>query len=317
MISPAVLRRLDDAPPLRRALECLVSLDVADRESYLSATRTQGIARYDADELWRLLQVEGQVSGDQLDAQSHERYRAMLQPPKPEPEPERSVGGRLPSEMPREKLLREGADSLSDQDLIAIFLRTGQGSEDLFAMSQRILNRFEGLPGLAQTSMEELQAEAGLGPAKAAQIVAAFALARRMAVIARRERIELRSPEQIFEAFAAEMLTLDSEEFWCLPLDSRTCLIGAPRRLNRGDVDGTDAGVRKFFRSALAAKAVQVIALHNHPSGDAQPSPADQLMTRRLVAAGRLLDIPLADHCIFGAPGQVISLRRMYPEIFR
>lgn len=315
MIPAAVLRRLDDAPPLRRALECLVTLDSVDRESYLSATRTQGIARYDADELWRLLQAEGDVNGDQLDAQSHERYRAMLQPKKVEPE--RSVGGRLPSEMPREKLLREGADSLTDQDLIAIFLRTGQGSEDLFAMSQRILDRFEGLPGLAQASMDELQAVSGLGPAKAAQIVAAFALARRMAVIARRERMELRTPEQIFEAFAAEMLTLDSEEFWCLPLDGRTCLIGAPRRLNRGDVDGTDAGIRKFFRYALAAKAVQVIAIHNHPSGDPHPSPADQMITRRLVAAGRLLDIPLADHCIFGAPGQATSLRRLHPEIFR
>jgi DNA repair protein RadC len=92
-------------------------------------------------------------------------------------------------------------------------------------------------------------------------------------------------------------------------------LIGAPRQITRGDVDHTDAGPRAFFRCALSVGAAQAIAVHNHPSGDATPSPADAAVTRRLVAAGRTLDLPLIDHVIVAAGG-FTSLRRAQPVLF-
>ena len=106
------------------------------------------------------------------------------------------------------------------------------------------------------------------------------------------------------------------DRLWCLPLDRQSRLIGAPRVVSKGDVDGTDAGPRAFFRAALTAGAVSAIAVHNHPSGDPSPSAADREVTRRLVQAGRTVDVALVDHLVLGL-GAYVSLRRDAGELFR
>jgi len=218
---------------------------------------------------------------------------------------------------PREKALGSGIATLDDVELLALLLRTGLPDEDVLSFSARLLREHDGLTGLARCDLATLVAMRGLGPAKAGEIAAAIEIARRIArVAARRERPLLRSPEQVAEHLALGMAVLAHEELWCLPLDARQRLIGGPRVASHGDVDGTDAGPRAFFRLALCAGASSCIAVHNHPSGDPAPSLPDRRATVRLVAAGRTLDLPLDDHVILGAGGSFVSLRRAHPECF-
>jgi len=109
----------------------------------------------------------------------------------------------------------------------------------------------------------------------------------------------------------------DVEAMWCLPLDARSRLIGEPIQTSLGDIDGTDAGPRAFFRPALRRAAASVIAVHNHPSGEPDPSPADRAVTKRLAEAGRVVDVQLNDHVILGHGGRFTSLRRDCPHLFR
>ena len=102
-----------------------------------------------------------------------------------------------------------------------------------------------------------------------------------------------------------------------MPRDARSCLIGEPRVVSKGDVDGTDAGPRAFFRLALAAGASRCVAVHNHPTGDPAPSVADRVVTMRLHQAGRILDVTLVDLIVLGDGGRIASIRRDYPKCFR
>jgi DNA repair protein RadC len=155
-----------------------------------------------------------------------------------------------------------------------------------------------------------------MGPAKAAEIAAAFEIGRRLAQSKRRTRPSLRTPEDVAELLSADLVGLRHEELWCLPLDVHSRLIGEPRVISKGDIDGTDAGPRAFFRQALAAGAASCIAVHNHPTGDATPSAADRAATSKLVAAGRAIGVALVDHFIIGDGGRVTSLRRVEPRLF-
>ncbi len=234
--------------------------------------------------------------------------------------PRAARGGlaRLPAlDRPREKALGSGIATLDDAELLALLLRTGLPDEDVLSFSARLLDEHDGLTGLARCDLPALIAIRGLGPAKAGEIAAAIEIARRIArVAARRERPLLRTPEQVAEHLALGMAVLGHEELWCLPLDARQRLIGGARVASLGDVDGTDAGPRAFFRLALRAGASSCIAVHNHPTGDPAPSSSDRRATIRLVAAGRTLDLALDDHVIIGAGGSFVSLRRAHPECF-
>jgi DNA repair protein RadC len=117
--------------------------------------------------------------------------------------------------------------------------------------------------------------------------------------------------------FGVSMIGLPEERLLLLPLDPQSRLIEEPLMVSKGDVDGCDAGPRAFFRMALGAGATSAIAVHNHPSGDVTPSAADQAVTRSLVAAGRLVEVPLVDHVVIGDGGRFTSLRRMSPDLFR
>jgi len=153
-----------------------------------------------------------------------------------------------------------------------------------------------------------------LTPAGTKRLGAALELHRRM-LRSRRPKTALRDPE----AVAQVMLPLagrDHECLWCLCLDPRCQLIGEPIQVSQGDIDGTDAGPRVFFRNALRRCSASAIAVHNHPSGNVAPSAADVAVTSRLIAAGKALDINLADHVIVNAAGGHHSMRRSNPELW-
>ncbi|NRA37250.1 MAG: DNA repair protein RadC, partial [Planctomycetes bacterium] len=169
---------------------------------------------------------------------------------------------------------------------------------------------------LAHMDIEELLQSHGLGPAKATEITAVFEIARRIARSKRADRPQLHTPEAVIELIAGDMAPLRQEELWCLALDSHARLIGEPRMISRGDVDGTDAGPRSIFRRALQLGACQVIVVHNHPSGDATPSDADYAVTKRLAQAGTILDLPLIDHLVIGDGDTYTSIRRSKPALF-
>ena len=209
----------------------------------------------------------------------------------------------LPEEdRPREKLLKHGADGLTNRELIAILLRTGVRGKNAVEVGGEILEKYKTLSGLSRISAGELRKICGVGPAKAVQLAAAFKLADRMAKEKTvREKID--SPELVNEFFGAEMRALQKESLRVLLLDTRYRFLET-HEISLGSVNESIAHPREVFRPALLAAACAIIVVHNHPSGDPTPSGADHSLTRRLAEAAELLQIKLLDHVIIGSPGE-------------
>jgi DNA repair protein RadC len=298
--------------PVRRFLAAAVVCD-APAPATLAAV---GVPRYEADLWCRRLEAAGELAAGTWVAEARDGYRALLV--ESGDRPARRLDRLHDDDRPREKALHSGIKSLSDAELLALLLRTGVGDEGVMEFADRLLADHDGLLGLARSDLDALLDARGLGPAKATEIAAAFELAARIATATRRrERPLLRTPEEVVAFIAADAALLGHEQFWCLPLDARSCLIGEPRVVSKGDVDGTDAGPRAFFRLALAAGASRCVAVHNHPTGDPAPSAADRAVTMRLHQAGRILDVMLVDHIVLGDGGRFASIRRDCPECFR
>lgn len=312
----------------RQFLSAAVCLDLPSAASLSE----QGIRRWDADRLLARLKASGELTDGGWVEDARQAYQSLLQRDDSTSDPAegdtataaQSAKGRptgkpppfLPGEGPREKAWQLGIDRLSDRELLALILRTGTSSLDVMALADSLLHQYDGLVGLAGSDVMALANGHGLGQAKSAEIAAVFELGRRLLRTARKQRPQLSTPEAVFAAIGADMMVLPHEEFICLPLDVRSRLIGEPRRLSKGDIDGTEAGPRLFYRHALCSGAASAIAVHNHPTGDPSPSPADLTVTRRLVAAGRTLDCPLVDHVIIGDGGRYVSLRREHGHLF-
>lgn len=210
-------------------------------------------------------------------------------------------------ERPRERLQHYGAQALSTAELLAIILRTGVDGENVVRLADRLLARFNGLPGLARASFSELCQIKGIGPAKVTQLKAALELGRRLLVAAPHEMPTISSPADVASLVGSEMALLPQEEFWVLLLDVRHRVMRV-QRLYRGSLTKATVRVAEVFREAIRENAAAIIAVHNHPSGDPSPSPQDVALTRTLAEAGRLLDIPLLDHVIIGM-GRWVSLK--------
>jgi len=210
-------------------------------------------------------------------------------------------------ERPRERLARAGEGALSTTELLAIILRTGVGGESVLDMASRLISRYNGLPGLARASLVELQTEKGLGPAKTAQLKAALELGRRMLLASPEERLVVRSPADVAQIMIAEMAHLEQEHFRVLYLDTRNRLLDS-KTVYVGSLNASHIRVSEVFRGAVKRNCAAIIAVHNHPSGDPTPSSEDVEVTRRLVAAGNLLDIEVLDHLIVGQQ-RFVSLR--------
>ncbi len=295
---------------VRRFLAAALAQDPPRLEALLAA----GVPHFDAKPYLERLTSAGEITSGGWLPEARDHYVALLEGAVIAPPP-RKLARRPSGDQPREKAQAQGIASLADGELIALLLRTG-GDEGVLELAERLLADYDGLLGLAACDVQQLARERGLGPAKACELAAAFELGKRLARARRRSRSPLRDPEAVADLVTAELAPLRHEELWCLALDARSCLIGEPRVVSRGDIDGTDAGPRAFFRTALLAHASSAIAVHNHPTGSAEPSPANLAVTRRLVAAGRSVDLPLNDHLIVGDGGRWHSLRRSHPDLF-
>jgi DNA repair protein RadC len=209
------------------------------------------------------------------------------------------------AERPREKLLARGPEALSDAELLAIFLRTGVSGKTAVDLARELIGRFGGLRALLAAGRETLCAAPGLGPAKVAQLQAALEIGRRHLGEALARGPALGSPRAAHEYLRARLRDRPHEVFCCLFLDNRHRVL-AFEELFRGTLSGTAVYPREVVRRALAHNAAAVIFAHNHPSGVAEPSRADELLTRRLREALELVDIRTLDHLVVG-DGEVVS----------
>ena len=212
-----------------------------------------------------------------------------------------------PSERPRERLARLGAEALSEQELLACILGRGIAGESVLVSARRLLAAFGSLRGIAEASVEQLAGVHGIGPAKAVQLKAAVELSRRLALASDGRPQVVDSLDAAAALLRPHLLDKKKEHFVALLLDNRHRLI----RLSPiavGSLSATLVHPRELFKEAIAASAAAVIVAHNHPSGDPAPSEHDAQLTARLVEAGELIGIEVLDHLIVGVDG-VVSLR--------
>jgi DNA repair protein RadC len=206
----------------------------------------------------------------------------------------------MPSaQRPRERLLKEGPGALSDIELLAIVLRTGTSEMSALDLAAMLLSKYDNLRNLLQVSVEELNSVKGIGTAKAAQLRAALEIGRRVAVSVAGDRVSIKSPEDASALVMEEMRHLDREHFLALLLNVKNQVI-AKELISIGTLNTSSVHPRELFKPAIRRSAASIILVHNHPSGDPEPSREDYEVTERLVEAGQLLGIDVLDHIIIG-----------------
>lgn len=206
----------------------------------------------------------------------------------------------LPEDLrPRERLYRYGTEPMTDVELLAIILRTGSQKENVLELAERILLEVGGLGRLAQESTYDLTQRFGIGPAKAAQILAAFELGKRMRKGPSESRPKISCPEDAANLVMEQMRGLDREHFWVLMLNTKNSFLGIDK-VSVGSLNTTVVHPRECFKESIRRSAHAVILIHNHPSGDTTPSPEDRQITDRLAQVGKLLGIEVIDHIIIG-----------------
>ena len=200
---------------------------------------------------------------------------------------------------PRERLAAEGAEALSNADLVAILLRTGMKGYSAIHIAEQLLARFGTLEMLARASLDELRQVKGVGRDKAIALKSAFTLAQRMARELQQEMPVLDTPERVADLLREDNRLHSVEHFQVVLLNTRRKLIRV-EQISRGTLDTILVHPREVFKLAIAANASGLVLVHNHPSGDPTPSEADIKVTRDLIRAGQLLKIEVLDHVIIG-----------------
>lgn len=217
----------------------------------------------------------------------------------------------LPQEdRPYERCIRHGVQSLSNRDLLAVILRTGAKGRNVLELAGDLLKLVperEGFTGIRRLSLDELSNVKGIGKVKAVQLKCLLEIARRMAREEAGEGTYFTSPSAVANYYMEDLRHEEQEVLLLLMLNQRGRLL-KERYMFKGTVNASVISPREIFVEALAARAVQIILLHNHPSGDASPSQEDLNVTRRIKEAGQLLGIALTDHIIIGEHAYV-SLR--------
>jgi DNA repair protein RadC len=201
---------------------------------------------------------------------------------------------------PRERLIGAGPGALNNAELLAILLRVGVEGENVIRVAERLLNALGHLPGLHRATYADLVALRGIGPAKAAQLMAAIELGKRIALAGPDERPVISSPADAANLLMFTMAGFDQEYLYVILLDTRNRVIARPKEVYHGSLNTSLIRVGEVFREAIKANAASLIVVHNHPSGDPAPSPEDVAVTRALVEAGKLLDIDVLDHLVIG-----------------
>ena len=210
-----------------------------------------------------------------------------------------------PDARPREKLLAQGPAALADAELIALLLRTGLKGISVLQLAQSLLDEFGGLAGLLHAGPADLKRVKGLGPAKRAEVAAVVELARRSPQQRLEERPAFDAPERVRDYLRLHLGTREHEVFAVLFLDAQHRLLQFDEMF-RGTLTQTSVYPREVVRRALELNAGAVILAHNHPSGLAEPSRADEYLTQTLKSALALVDVRVIDHLVVGQ-GQVVS----------
>ncbi|NLN15025.1 MAG: DNA repair protein RadC [Tissierellia bacterium] len=204
------------------------------------------------------------------------------------------------SERPREKLYSYGAESLSNAELLAIIIRTGHKEDTAIDLAQRILTLDKkGLAYLTNVTLEQLTKIKGIGKCKAAQILAAIELGKRISRWRAEDKIKINSPLTVANLVMDEMRFLDREHFNVVLLDTKNQLLSI-ENISIGTLNASIVHPRDVFRVAIKKNSNAIILLHNHPSGDPEPSNEDIRITERLVEVGNLVGIKVLDHIIIG-----------------
>lgn len=202
-------------------------------------------------------------------------------------------------ERPRERLKECGVAALSNSELLAIILRTGTAAENVLGLANRLLSKFGGLVGIARASFGELCTLQGVGQAKAAQLKAALELGRRLSATQPEDKTVVRSPQDVANLLMADMALLDQEHLKVVLLTSKNQVISVCETY-KGSVNTSIIRPSELFREAVRENCPAIIVVHNHPSGDPDPSQEDIATTEQIVKAGKILDIEVLDHVILG-----------------
>lgn len=199
---------------------------------------------------------------------------------------------------PREKMMEKGASALSDAELLAILIGSGNTEESAVELMRRLLSACDNnLNSLAKWGVADYSRFKGMGPAKSVTVMAALELGKRRKLQEVKERSRIACSQDIYDLFQPLMCDLECEEFWVLLLNQAAKLIDRVR-ISAGGIDGTYADVRTILREALLQRATQIAVVHNHPSGNNRPSQADKILTEHIRKAADTMNIRLIDHVI-------------------
>lgn len=211
------------------------------------------------------------------------------------------------NERPREKLLRYGAETLSNGELLAIILRTGSKSENILSLCNRILCQCGGINGLLNSEFEGLQSLKGIGEAKATQLIALSELSKRFKTFKSGSDVKITQPQNAADYVMEDMRYLKKEYLKLIMLNTKNIVISI-KDISVGSLNSSIVHPREVFIEAIKNSSASIIICHNHPSGDPTPSNEDINITSRLKECGKLLGIEVLDHIIIG-DGTYISLK--------
>ena len=199
---------------------------------------------------------------------------------------------------PREKMMMHGASALSNAELLAILIGSGNAEESAVELMRKVLNDYHNnLTELGKASIDDLCRYKGIGSAKAISILAASELGKRRKEEAVKERVTILSSKDVYDCFYPLMCDLPTEEFWVLMLNQASKIIDKVK-ISAGGLSATAVDVRCILREALIKRASAIVLCHNHPSGNIRPSKEDDLLTRHVAQASECMDIRLVDHII-------------------
>ena len=201
-----------------------------------------------------------------------------------------------PENRPRERLQKEGPEVLSPAELLAVILKSGTKKENILEISNRLISQY-GLQNLGTSSLQELQQQYGIGPARASQIIAVFELYKRINYTQDKQKVG--SAREVAELYLPKTQSLQKENFIAIYLDAKNNII-ADETITVGILNSSLIHPREVFHGAIKHLAHSVLVLHNHPSGDPEPSAEDLQVTKILEKTGKLMGIPLLDHIILG-----------------
>ncbi|PNZ28198.1 DNA repair RadC family protein [Staphylococcus petrasii] len=203
------------------------------------------------------------------------------------------------SELPRERLIQQGAKSLSNSELLAILINTGRQGYSSIDIANDIMNKYPNLKELKQLSIDDLVKIKGIGTYKATTLKAAFELGERMNTRSTHEKVKIKSPKDVADMMMAKMKDLTQEHFIALFLNSKNVVM-KEEVIYKGTLNSSVIHPREVFNAAIRASSNAIIVVHNHPSGDVTPSKEDIATTIRLKECGHILGIDLLDHIIIG-----------------